>query len=259
MSNTKILPLANADILFSNTNIKNSNFEKDQNGSLTKETSIKNKILSNHENLVNIERINDDASSLISLGKTNNLISTKQIILPTFSTNPKIENTKPMDPNQTDNIQQGKPTHQNNQTDRILLQKEHINQRDEIQQGESTHQTDNIQQGEQMQQNKKRIMKRNAWLDKRIFKRFILKTSVAPPLDFHLDPDASLTSEQSFTVTYWMFYPYNKGKKVCSGNLWPIGRIPKLLVNGTCLWEEITIGNHIGDWEHMSLFFKVIC
>ncbi|CAH1111590.1 unnamed protein product [Psylliodes chrysocephalus] len=53
-----------------------------------------------------------------------------------------------------------------------------------------------------------------------------------------------------FHVSYWIFYPYNEGKKVCV-----IGGVPTLQVFNTCLGSLKTLGNHVGDWEHMSLSF----
>jgi len=44
-------------------------------------------------------------------------------------------------------------------------------------------------------------------------------------------------------VTYSFFYPYNYGKDVCIG----------LDSNGFCLGGWKTFGNHVGDWEHVSL------
>lgn len=44
-------------------------------------------------------------------------------------------------------------------------------------------------------------------------------------------------------VTYAVFFPFNYGKDVCVG----------LDQFGVCLGEVKTFGNHVGDWEHVSL------
>ncbi|XP_065360246.1 uncharacterized protein LOC135954106 [Calliphora vicina] len=59
----------------------------------------------------------------------------------------------------------------------------------------------------------------------------------------------------SFHVTYWMFYPYSQGKNMCTVSLGPFGRIPFPAVYGYCLGRKKDIGSHIGDWEHMTLYF----
>ncbi|XP_017479588.1 PREDICTED: uncharacterized protein LOC108369100 [Rhagoletis zephyria] len=59
----------------------------------------------------------------------------------------------------------------------------------------------------------------------------------------------------SFHVTYWMFYPYSQGKTMCTISLGPLGSIPFPAVYGFCLGRRKDIGSHIGDWEHMSLYF----
>lgn len=61
-----------------------------------------------------------------------------------------------------------------------------------------------------------------------------------------------------FHVTYWMFYPFSQGKTVCTLNLGPLGPIPIPLVPifNLCLGTKKEFGSHVGDWEHMSLFFR---
>ncbi|APR78538.1 Hypothetical protein A7982_03885 [Minicystis rosea] len=47
-------------------------------------------------------------------------------------------------------------------------------------------------------------------------------------------------------VIYWAFYPYNNGKRVCVGVYQePLG----------CLGGYSTFGNHVGDWEHVTIRF----
>jgi hypothetical protein len=47
-------------------------------------------------------------------------------------------------------------------------------------------------------------------------------------------------------VIYWMFYPYNEGKSVCYGI--DVGY-------GGCLGVQRNMGNHVGDWEHLTIRF----
>lgn len=63
-------------------------------------------------------------------------------------------------------------------------------------------------------------------------------------------------SVDSFHVTYWMFYPYSQGKIMCSIDLGVLGPIPIPLIFGFCFGEKKEFGSHIGDWEHVSLFFN---
>jgi len=65
------------------------------------------------------------------------------------------------------------------------------------------------------------------------------------------------TRGHHFTVTYWSFFPYNRGKNVCTSNMWLVGRVAKPLFKGRCLGQNIVMGNHVGDWEHVSIFFEV--
>lgn len=48
-------------------------------------------------------------------------------------------------------------------------------------------------------------------------------------------------------VFYWMFYPYNRGKRVC---------ISPIYINGNCWGKYSTFGHHVGDWEHVTIRFK---
>lgn len=43
---------------------------------------------------------------------------------------------------------------------------------------------------------------------------------------------------------------------MCTMSLGPLGRIPIPLIFGMCMGSKKDFGSHVGDWEHMSLFFK---
>lgn len=60
----------------------------------------------------------------------------------------------------------------------------------------------------------------------------------------------------AFHVTYWIFYPFNEGKHVCTVSLGVLGPVPIPRLFNKCLGEQQYVGNHIGDWEHVSLYFK---
>ncbi|XP_075221768.1 uncharacterized protein LOC142324727 isoform X2 [Lycorma delicatula] len=59
-----------------------------------------------------------------------------------------------------------------------------------------------------------------------------------------------------FHVTYWLFFPYSQGKEICTVDLGPLGLWPIPTINGRCLGTLQEFGSHVGDWEHMSLYFK---
>lgn len=74
----------------------------------------------------------------------------------------------------------------------------------------------------------------------------------------HDKPAGSSSNIPHFHVTYWMFYPFSQGKTVCTLNLGPLGPIPipLLPIFNICLGTKKEFGSHVGDWEHMSLFFR---
>ena len=69
--------------------------------------------------------------------------------------------------------------------------------------------------------------------------------------------DAYYIPHQRFSVTYWMFYPFNYGKDMCTAKLGFLGRILRPYVGGQCPGDIIPIGNHVGDWEHITINFEV--
>ena len=64
-------------------------------------------------------------------------------------------------------------------------------------------------------------------------------------------------SNINFHVTYWMFYPFSQGKAICTFNMGRFGAWPIPRVNDICLGDIKVFGNHVGDWEHISLYFEV--
>lgn len=69
--------------------------------------------------------------------------------------------------------------------------------------------------------------------------------------------DVSKSNDLRFHVTYWMFYPFSEGKAVCVLDLGFLGSWPIPTMGGTCFGKFKDYGNHVGDWEHMSLYFEV--
>ena len=53
-------------------------------------------------------------------------------------------------------------------------------------------------------------------------------------------------SEEIIDLTYWFFYPYNLGKKVCIG----------FRVGDVCVGCKKEFGDHIADWEHIIVRTK---
>jgi len=66
-----------------------------------------------------------------------------------------------------------------------------------------------------------------------------------------------MSAGADFHVTYWMFYPFSEGKTICVLDLGFFGSWPIPTVAGRCIGTLKEYGSHIGDWEHMSLYFKV--
>ena len=54
-----------------------------------------------------------------------------------------------------------------------------------------------------------------------------------------------------------MFYPFSEGKAVCVVDLGFLGSWPIPSLAGTCLGSLKEYGSHVGDWEHVSLYFEV--
>lgn len=60
-----------------------------------------------------------------------------------------------------------------------------------------------------------------------------------------------------FTITYWFFYPFKRGKRVCTSNIPLLGWILFPRFDGRCLAREVVMEDHVGDWEHLSINFQV--
>ncbi|XP_055909261.1 uncharacterized protein LOC129944098 [Eupeodes corollae] len=71
----------------------------------------------------------------------------------------------------------------------------------------------------------------------------------------NIEPQKNKENIPAFHVTFWMFYPYSQGKTMCTVSLGVLGSIPFPAVYGYCLGNRKDIGSHVGDWEHMSLYF----
>jgi hypothetical protein len=92
--------------------------------------------------------------------------------------------------------------------------------------------------------------------------------SSASPVPVYVEVVNRTQNGQPTNVTdaiYWMFYPYNAGKRVCIGEFfdnycplyctWPFSGsccVPR--IDG-CVGDYSTFGNHVGDWEHVTIRF----
>ncbi|KAH1022520.1 putative vacuolar protein sorting-associated protein TDA6 [Dendroctonus ponderosae] len=76
---------------------------------------------------------------------------------------------------------------------------------------------------------------------------YAVVTYCSNPASSEFPPDLLPT----FHVTYWMFYPFNEGKDSCF-----LGKVPAPLIFSKCFGHYRKLGNHFGDWEHMSLSFS---
>ena len=65
-------------------------------------------------------------------------------------------------------------------------------------------------------------------------------------------------------IAYWMFFPYNRGKRVCIGyfqrgcsckEIWGYCPCPKDL---GCVGGYSTFGHHVGDWEKVIVRFRKV-
>lgn len=70
--------------------------------------------------------------------------------------------------------------------------------------------------------------------------------------------DSETADEQNeFEVTFWLFFPYSEGKRVCTVTAGALGPLPFPWLRTACLGSVKTYGSHVGDWEHVTLAFKV--
>ncbi|XP_045467328.1 vacuolar protein sorting-associated protein 62 isoform X1 [Harmonia axyridis] len=68
----------------------------------------------------------------------------------------------------------------------------------------------------------------------------------------HKDPqNVESKTSLNFFVSYWFFYPYNLGKEICF-----LGRVPTPSVFSACFGRKVYMGDHVGDWEHVTLSFR---
>ncbi|KAF4518892.1 hypothetical protein B566_EDAN015284 [Ephemera danica] len=59
-----------------------------------------------------------------------------------------------------------------------------------------------------------------------------------------------------FEITYWLFFPYSEGKRVCTVNAGALGPLPIPWLRTACLGSVRSYGSHVGDWEHVTLAFR---
>lgn len=68
------------------------------------------------------------------------------------------------------------------------------------------------------------------------------------PIYAHIVPRIGFASKV-VDIVYWAFFPYNNGKRVC------VGVYDESFLNLGCLGKYSIFGNHVGDWEHVTVRF----
>lgn len=70
---------------------------------------------------------------------------------------------------------------------------------------------------------------------------------------------SSHIEDAPFEITYWLFFPFSQGKEICTISAGAFGPVPFPWLRKACLGKVKRYGDHLGDWEHVTLSFPVSC
>ena len=68
---------------------------------------------------------------------------------------------------------------------------------------------------------------------------------------------SSHIEDAPFEITYWLFFPFSQGKEICTISAGAFGPVPFPWLRKACLGKVKRYGDHLGDWEHVTLSFPV--
>lgn len=68
---------------------------------------------------------------------------------------------------------------------------------------------------------------------------------------------SSHSEDAPFEITYWLFFPFSQGKEICTISAGAFGPVPFPWLRKACLGKVKRYGDHLGDWEHVTLSFPV--